>query len=142
MSGPFAVRVVEWPAASVALAAIRREVFVIEQRVPEGMEWDGLDGACVHALANAADGTAIGTGRLAPDGRIGRMAVLADWRGRGVGAAVLAALIESARARGMRALHLHAQTHAIAFYERFGFAVHGPEFDEAGIPHREMHLAW
>ena len=141
MSRAFVVRAVEWQAASAALAAVRRQVFVIEQCVPEDMEWDGLDASCVHALASAADGSAIGTGRLTPDGRIGRMAVLADWRGCGVGAALLAVLIEAARALGMRALHLHAQTHAVAFYERFGFAVHGPAFDEAGIPHREMHLA-
>jgi len=140
MSGAYAVALAEWRGAESELASIRRTVFVVEQRVPEALEWDGLDAQCVHAVARDERGGSIGTGRLTPEGRIGRMAVLAQWRSRGVGSALLAALVNEARRRGMAAVNLHAQSRAIPFYERFGFSVHGDEFDEAGIPHREMHL--
>jgi predicted GNAT family N-acyltransferase len=83
-------------------------------------------------------GEAIGTGRLMPDGRIGRMAVLAPWRGKGVGAAILEALMAEARRRGFREAHLHAQSHARDFYARHGFAVEGEEYLEAGIAHVGM----
>jgi predicted GNAT family N-acyltransferase len=131
----YRVRLVDWREASGVLAAIRTTVFVGEQKVPPDIEIDGRDGACVHALAETADGTAIGTGRLMPDGRIGRMAVLAAWRGRGVGGAILAALRDEARRLGMRETHLHAQSHARAFYEKHGYRAEGDEYVEAGIPH-------
>lgn len=89
-------------------------------------------------LAVAGDGTPIACGRLLPDGHIGRMAVLSGWRGQGVGAAVLSMLIEMARDRGDAMVRLHAQTHAVPFYARFGFAPEGDEYLEAGIPHRTM----
>jgi predicted GNAT family N-acyltransferase len=89
-------------------------------------------------LASDGDGSPIGTGRLLPDGHIGRMAVLADWRGKGVGRALLERLLEEAAGLGMRRLALHAQTQAAGFYRRFGFVEEGPEFMEAGIPHRTM----
>ena len=85
-----------------------------------------------------ADGTAVGTGRLLPDGRIGRMAVLKGWRGSGAGSAVLAELLRMAQAAGFRSVVLNAQTHAIGFYARFGFQPEGDVFLEAGIPHRAM----
>jgi predicted GNAT family N-acyltransferase len=94
----------------------------------------------LHALARDAAGRALGTGRLLPDGHIGRMAVLPQARGQGVGAALLRALMQAARDRGEREVALSAQTHAIAFYERFGFVVEGEEYDDAGIPHRMMRL--
>jgi predicted GNAT family N-acyltransferase len=115
-------------------------VFVHEQNVPADLEWDGLDAGCLHALVEDADGTAIGTGRLAPDGKIGRMAVLAAHRGRGIGAAVLAHLIDAACAAGMPRVYLYSQVHALGFYARFGFVAEGPEFFEADIPHRAMAL--
>jgi predicted GNAT family N-acyltransferase len=137
----FTVAEVPWPDAGAVLAAIRREVFVIEQGVPESLEWDGLDGQCRHVLARAADGTGIGTGRLLPDGHVGRMAVLAAWRGRGVGAALLHALIGLGAKQGFGALVLHAQVHAIGFYRRAGFVETGEPFMEAGIPHVVMQLS-
>jgi predicted GNAT family N-acyltransferase len=94
-----------------------------------------------HVIARDADGGAIGTGRLLPHGNpghIGRMAVLADWRGNGVGRALLERLLELAAASHMQHLALHAQTQAGGFYRRFGFVEDGPEFMEAGIPHRTM----
>jgi predicted GNAT family N-acyltransferase len=134
----FRVRLVDWRDASPALAGIRTTVFVGEQKVPPDIEIDGRDPECVHALAESAAGKAIGTGRLMPDGRIGRMAVLAAWRNRGVGAALLEALMAEARRRGFREVHLHAQSRAKDFYLRHGYVVEGDEYLEAGIPHIGM----
>ncbi|MBM3342566.1 MAG: GNAT family N-acetyltransferase [Betaproteobacteria bacterium] len=136
----FNVRRADWRADGPQLSAIRRAVFVIEQRVPEHEEWDGLDESCRHVIALAAEGSAIGTGRLLPDGRIGRMAVLAPWRERGVGSALLRELIALAREAGFRETRLHAQTHALAFYRKHGYVAHGEQFFEANIPHYEMRL--
>jgi len=136
----FLVEEVTWAAAAERLAAVRRDVFVLEQAVPEELEWDGLDVDCRHVMATDVRGIAIGTGRLLPDGHIGRMAVVRSWRGKGVGRALLAKLVELARQRGDRTVALHAQTHAIGFYRRAGFEVSGDEFMEAGIPHVEMRL--
>ncbi len=134
----FRIRLVAWHDASAVLARIRTAVFVVEQNVPAEIEIDGRDGECAHALAESAAGEVIGTGRLMPDGRIGRMAVLASWRGRGVGAAILEALRAEARRRGLRETYLHAQSHARDFYARHGYAVEGEEYLEAGIPHVGM----
>ncbi len=137
-SPDFRVRLVEWRDASEALTRIRTTVFVVEQNVPATLEMDGRDGDCAHALAESASGEPIGTGRLMPDGRIGRMAVLAAWRGKGVGAAILDALMAEAKRRGFRETYLHAQSHAKDFYARHGYAVEGDEYLEAGIPHIGM----
>lgn len=134
----FTVRLTTWNADAARLAAVRRAVFVEEQRVPESLEWDGRDEACVHAIAEDSRGHAIGTARLLPEGSIGRMAVLPAWRGKGVGGALLAAMLAAARARGDRKVTLHAQTHACRFYAAHGFAREGAEFLEAGIPHVAM----
>jgi len=135
----YVVRRVTWQDSRDALSSVRRAVFIVEQRVPEELEWDDDDSDAVHALALAA-GTPIGTGRLLRDGRIGRMAVMPAWRRRGVGSAILQSLLEAARALGCIHICLHAQTHAIAFYARHGFVAVGDKFIEAGIPHREMML--
>ena len=122
------------------LAAIRREVFVVEQGVPEEEEWDEQDAVSQHVIALDAMGAAVGTGRLLTDGHIGRMAVLEQWRGRGVGSALLIMLIGMARAQGHSETRLHAQTHALAFYRKHGYTALGDEFREAGIPHYAMRL--
>ena len=137
----FNIEEVRWEEACAQLRAIRREVFVVEQHVPEALEWDGIDGDCAHVLARSADGSPIGTGRLLPDGHIGRMAVLKAWRRRGVGSALLTRLMELARRRGLREVALNAQTYAIPFYAGHGFRAVGEEFMEAGIPHRAMVLS-
>lgn len=134
----FSVRLAGWSADQAALQQLRRTVFIIEQQVPESLEWDAFDAVSLHALAQEARGEAIGTGRLLPDGHIGRMAVAREWRGRGVGSAILEFLIDCARRRGDQVLHLNAQAHAIGFYQRHGFVAHGDEFPDAGIPHRQM----
>ena len=112
-----------------------------EQGVPPALEWDGRDGEALHLLAENDVGQAIGTGRLLPDGHIGRLAVSAHWRNRGIGAALLRELVAIARERGAGTLFLHAQTRAVEFYRRGGFVAEGPEFMEAGIPHQRMVLA-
>ena len=141
MPSPFTIRVLDWNDAAALARPVREEVFVVEQRVPLEMEWDEHDAACRHAIAIAASGESIGTARLLREGRIGRMAVRKAWRGRGVGAALMRALLDEARAAGMAEIALHAQAHAAGFYRRFGFSARGEPFEEAGIPHVEMRLA-
>jgi len=128
----------DWPALQRWAIPIRTTVFVEEQKVPAEMEIDDWDPQCVHAVAFDGEGTAQGTGRLLPDGHIGRMAVLKFARGAGVGSALLTALMEVARARGQREVQLSAQTHAVPFYERHGYVVCGAEYLDAGIPHVDM----
>ena len=140
MSPAFAIRILPWSEALPLARPVREKVFVEEQGVPRELEWDEWDERSEHAVAHDSKGRAIGTARLLPDGRIGRMAVLVEWRRRGVGTALLGALIALARERSMRRVTLHAQTHAAGFYRRFGFSERGGEFSEAGIPHVEMAL--
>jgi predicted GNAT family N-acyltransferase len=126
--------------------AIRHEVFVVEQRVPAEVEWDGKDGRAVHVLAEGA-----GTGRLLtgedaakknggdPElAVLGRLAVLAAARGSGTGARLVRALEDEAARLGLRGVYLEAQVHAVPFYERLGYAAYGPQFMDAGIAHRAM----
>ncbi len=137
-AGNWAVRPAVWERDDEALRLIRFAVFVVEQHVPEELEWDGIDAACEHAIAEDEAGSPIGVGRLLPDGHIGRMAVLREWRGCGVGGAILERLVALARERGHAVARLNAQTHAMPFYRSHGFIPVGDEFDEAGIPHRAM----
>ena len=127
-----------WDEAEARVMPVRTEVFIVEQGVPEEIERDAFDAVCRHAIACYAEGRVVATGRLLPDGHIGRMAVLRAARGAGVGGAVLQALIAEAARRGLREVALNAQTHALAFYRRHGFEAVGEVFMEAGIPHRAM----
>jgi predicted GNAT family N-acyltransferase len=119
---------------------IRTVVFVDEQKVPAELEIDAQDPLSLHAVAFDGE-RAVGTGRLLPDGHIGRMAVLAEARSRGVGSALLTALMAEARTRGHAAAVLSAQTHAVAFYRRHGYAVVSGEYLDCGIPHVDMRCA-
>ncbi len=134
----FSILVADWAHERARLSQVRRAVFIDEQGVPEELEWDADDAASLHFLVVDSTGQAIGCARLLPDGHVGRMAVLPEWRGRGVGQALLAALLDAARARGHDTLRLSAQTHAAAFYARAGFVAVGGEYEEAGIPHVAM----
>ena len=134
----FGVDAGDWNELGEPAREVREPVFVDEQKVPREIELDEHDVTSRHVVSRDGDGTAIGTGRLLPDGHIGRMAVLSDWRGKGVGRAMLERLLEDATQRNMRHLALHSQTQAAGFYRRFGFVEEGPEFMEAGIPHRTM----
>ena len=122
--------------------AIRRVVFIEEQGVSLADEVDGRDGEAEHLLA-VLDGQPVGTARMLVEGetgKIGRVAVLAGARGRGIGAALIRAAVDRLRARGLRVAKLGAQTHAVGFYEGLGFAAFGPVYDDAGIPHRDMKM--
>ena len=134
----FGVEAGSWKDLGEQARQVREAVFVDEQKVPQDLEMDEHDVSSRHVIARDADGGAIGTGRLLASGHIGRMAVLADWRGKGVGRALLERLLEETALQKIRHLALHAQTQAAGFYRRFGFVEEGPEFMEAGIPHRVM----
>ncbi|GGU79364.1 acetyltransferase [Streptomyces filipinensis] len=151
MSTPYTVRIAADPADREACFAVRKEVFVVEQGVAEDIEYDAYDAVAVHVLAVRGDGVPLGTGRLllgeaaaaktggdASVGSLGRLAVSREARGLGVGVALVRAVEDAARARGLAAVDLHAQTHALGFYERLGYVAYGPEFPDAGIPHRAM----
>ncbi len=129
-----------WASARAHAAPIRFAVFVEEQGVPRDIELDEMDAACVHAVAFEGD-KPIATGRLLPDGHIGRLAVLKPWRGRGIGSRILERLIEEARARGDGEVALSAQVHAAGFYRAHGFTEEGGEYMEAGIAHQAMRRA-
>jgi predicted GNAT family N-acyltransferase len=127
-----------WQDHGPALSAVRRAVFIEEQQVPAALEWDGLDDSCHHVLVTAAGDRPVGAGRIKADGHIGRMAVLKDCRGQGIGSAMLAALLDHARQQQCPEVYLHAQVSAIPFYEKQGFTVNSEQFMDAGIPHKSM----
>jgi predicted GNAT family N-acyltransferase len=135
---PFTVRICRWADAADALRRIRYDVFVVEQRVPEVLEWDEADAESMHALASDAAGVPIGCARLLRDGHIGRVAVARDWRERGVGTALMLELIGAARSRGDAEVVVNAQLSAMPFYALHGFIASGAVFEEAGIDHRVM----
>lgn len=135
----YSVEAIDYASGVNELRAVRETVFVQEQQVPIAEEWDALDPLCWHVIARDPAGQPIGTGRLTPDHKLGRMAVLAGWRGRGVGDALLHALVDMARAQQWPSLSLNAQVSAESFYARHGFIPFGPRFHEAGIEHQAMH---
>ncbi len=137
MDDPIECVLTSWGTDRPALQEIRRAVFIDEQQVAESEEWDDDDPVSVHALATL-NREPVGTGRLNPAGKIGRIAVVAGMRGRGIGATILRLLLQEAYHRGLREPYLHAQLQAVPFYEKFGFTSEGEVFDEAGIPHVRM----
>ncbi|MGW6913189.1 GNAT family N-acetyltransferase [Kitasatospora sp. NPDC054939] len=144
------LRVAESEEDLARVRRVRHEVFVVEQDVPEELEYDELDATSVHVLALAADGSPLGTGRLihgaealkltGTEGRVllGRLAVVRAARGTGLGAALVRALERAGREHGGTELELHAQVQALGFYERLGYTAQGPVYQDAGIPHRTM----
>lgn len=131
------VRLADWQKDNADLRRIREAVFVAEQAVPPELEWDAEDADAVHFLALEGD-YPVGTARLLPDGHIGRVSVLKDWRGLNVGVALIKAVIDEAEKRGLTQQMLSAQVHATAFYEKLGFAIVSGEYLDAGIPHVDM----
>lgn len=132
-----------WSKASTEAFCIRRTVFIEEQQVPEDLELDEYDPLATHALAYF-DELCVGTARLVDLGdghaQIGRMAVLANFRGKGIGRQILEKLLLAAKVRGFSTLILHSQLSVMPFYEKLGFIAQGPIYDEAGILHRNMML--
>lgn len=142
-TNPYSVHIADWHDSGSALRAVREAVFIREQGVPAELEWDGLDAGCVHLIAVDAAHNAIGTARLlwqGVQGAAGRMAVLKEWRGKGVGCALMHRLLEEADRCQIQQVTLNAQSHATRFYARFGFVPVGKQFMEAGIPHVKMAL--
>jgi predicted GNAT family N-acyltransferase len=140
MPDAFIVRAADWNLDENAIAKVRRAVFIVEQGVPEALEWEAIDPQCVWLLALSSPGAVVGIVRLTQAGRIGRMAVLPEWRRRGVGQDLMESVLQAASDLGLSEVHLSAQTHAMPFYTRFGFVAEGPEYLDAGIPHRTMRL--
>lgn len=136
----FVVMPAGWDEYRQELNAVRRVVFIDEQRVPEHLETDAWDARSLHVLARDLAENPIGCGRLLSDGHLGRMAVLKAWRGQGVGRAILGCLLGLARESGMNDIEISAQVHALEFYRKAGFRMHGDVYEEAGIPHCTMHL--
>jgi len=135
------IELMDWDKAQGIAGPIRFAIFVGEQNVPPGIELDDQDASCMHAIAYDEAGKAVGTGRLLPDGHIGRMAVVKEWRRRGVGAALLEALVAEARRRGHKEVALSAQLQALEFYRGAGFVAEGKVYEEAGILHQQMRKA-
>ncbi len=131
------IQILSWNEAKDLALGIRITVFVNEQGVPQSLELDEFDPVSWHALGWHGN-QAIGTGRLLADGKIGRLAVLKDYRGKGIGKSLLKSLIEFGQEQGIERFYLHAQTTAIGFYESLGFKTKGPVFNEAGIEHIKM----
>ena len=131
------LELLSWDDARAHASPVRFTVFVEEQGVPREIELDELDAVCLHAVV-FEQGKAIATGRLLPDGHIGRMAVLKEWRNRGVGALMLDGLMMKAKERGDEEVVLSAQVHAVPFYRAHGFVTDGDEYMEAGIRHQAM----
>lgn len=131
------VRIADWQKDNADIRRIREMVFIKEQGVTPEQEWDSLDATAIHLLA-VEDGYAMGTARLLPDGCIGRVSVLKEWRGLKVGEALMRAAITEAEHRSLTRQTLTAQVHAARFYERLGFKIISDEFIEAGIPHVDM----
>lgn len=135
VSSRYLVRPASWQQDQAALRAIRQRVFIDEQRVPENLEWDAEDECAQHFLAFNDNGEAVGCARLLADGHCGRMAVLANWRHKGIGRALLEAVIQAAQTGGLDCIRLSAQCQASEFYKKDGFETVGDEYLEAGIPH-------
>lgn len=137
------ISIKSWQEAEKEAFSVRREVFIVEQGVPEHLELDEFDPQALHTLVHQGK-RCIATARLVNLGngqaQIGRMAVLAAFRGQGIGQQILIRLIELAKSQQVATLILHAQKSAIPFYEKLGFIAEGPIYDEAGIPHRNMML--
>ena len=133
------IRIMQWDEAKDLAYPIRLTVFVHEQGVPEALELDTDDALAWHAVM-FKDGQAIATGRLLRNGKIGRLAVLREYRGLGLGSEILKTLVSYGHQEGIKQFFLHAQTTAIGFYERHGFNAIGLPFEEAGIDHIKMVL--
>ncbi|RTZ48247.1 GNAT family N-acetyltransferase [Candidimonas sp. SYP-B2681] len=135
------VRLGNWESCKQDATQIRHQVFVQEQNVPPEEELDPQDEFCIHALAYEPSGVAVGTGRLLPNAHIGRMAVLAPYRGKGIGTKLLTALVDEARRQRHLEVVLSAQVHAQRFYAAHGFVAEGNIYMDAGIEHVTMRHA-
>jgi len=134
-------RIANWKDDKEVLSAIRHQVFVQEQSVPEEMEWDDYDESSTHYLATM-NNRVVAVARLKPDGQLGRMAVLSESRHQGIGSSLLHFILLDIKDKGLSGIYLHAQVSAISFYQKHGFKEDGLVFYEANIAHRQMFLEY
>ncbi|MDO8961951.1 MAG: GNAT family N-acetyltransferase [Methylophilus sp.] len=144
MTANYSIEQLHWQSPKQAmLKALREQVFIIEQSVPAYIEWDEYDATAIHLLALDETQQAIGCARILLErGRVGRMGVLKQWRGQGVGYTLLMEAIAICKAYGLKQLQLSSQTHAIQFYEKAGFVVSSDAYIDANIWHKDMVLKW
>lgn len=124
---------------------IRKAVFVIEQQIPEQEEWDAQDALSLHFVVYVPDQhlnlvQPIATARLLKNNSIGRVAVLKQYRGQGVGCLIMQKVIEQAKIEQREYVELSSQVHAVAFYESLGFIKEGEVYLDCGIPHIDMYM--
>ena len=131
------IKEVAYTQAQDFIHQVRKQVFIVEQKVPAELEFDEADPLAVHVVA-FINSQPVATGRIAPDGKIGRMAVLKNFRKKGIGQKILQRLVDIGCHNGLKKLYLSSQCHAIPFYEKVGFTPQGPVYEEAGIDHRLM----
>jgi predicted GNAT family N-acyltransferase len=129
--------ITSWDKHSEAITSVREQVFLREQGIPADLDFDDNDAASTHVLWKV-DGKPVATGRIQADGKIGRVAVLASFRNRGLGTAVVNALIQQASKAQLLKVYLNSQKSSIGFYEALGFTAEGEPFLEAGIEHIRM----
>ena len=134
----WSVRKAQWDTDCAGLLGVRGEVFIEEQGVDILVERDGKDGECLHVIAEDMEGIHIGAGRIADNGKVGRIAVIGGWRGNGVGTAIMHELHRQAEQEGIWHTYLHSQSSSAGFYMSLGYRVEGDEFLEAEIPHLKM----
>jgi predicted GNAT family N-acyltransferase len=134
------IRIADWQADHDLISLVRKQVFIHEQGIEETLEWDELDKNATHFLALTSEGNAVGVARLTDNGAVGRMAVLRKYRHQGIARQLLHSIIEHARCLNFDYLSLHAQLHAVGFYQKVGFQCQGEQFEEAGLPHQAMLL--
>lgn len=139
MQANFQIEVVSWQQAEQDLRAIRTSVFIKEQAVSPDFEWDEIDQVAVHLLATQ-NNEPIACLRIIDYHKIGRMAVLKEFRGNGLGATLLLEAVKICKAQGSKTVHLSAQTHAIGFYEKCGFKVTSAVYQDVHIAHVDMQL--
>lgn len=132
-------RIAYWQDDKDDLSAVRRQVFINEQHVPEEMEWDDYDQVSTHYLSSIGQ-SVVAVARLKPDGQLGRMAVLENYRNQGIGSELVHFILQDLNSKKIKNIYLHAQTTAVPFYKKLGFIEDGEVFYEANIPHLKMFL--
>ena len=135
----FRVQSGHWDKLEQDAKFIRKQVFIIEQNIPEEEEWDDQDMISDHFVVYDQD-QPIATARLLQNNSVGRVAVLKTYRGQGIGRMIMLEIIRQAHQQDRTFLQLSSQVHAISFYEKLGFSIEGDAYDECGIPHIKMQL--
>lgn len=135
----FRVQSGHWDKLEQDAKFIRKQVFIIEQNIPEEEEWDDQDMISDHFVVYDQD-QPIATARLLQNNSVGRVAVLKSYRGQGIGRMIMLEIIRQAHQQDRKFLQLSSQVHAISFYEKLGFSIQGDAYDECGIPHIKMQL--